>query len=119
MSGYDCFIITASGGSGTITDRWSSNHNTPSLDTTNDYSLTTVTASGYNTYTIGRNVVTGDNKDTDLVNGTNEMTYAWGSSSSINDHGSKMGALSMTLDLTAQTVLFTAGAIPYDTATAT
>ena len=98
----DVFVIQASGGSGTITDRKMNGHTVPSLDVVNDYTLSTSTSGTTNTYTVTRLLNDGDSSDYQFTSGTHNIVYAWGSGS-LSYHNANRGSFSITISITSST----------------
>lgn len=116
MTNTDMFVITPSGGSGTITDRYSTGRSTPGLDTTNDYTMTTVASGSTNIYTVTRNLNTGDLNDYVIKDGETKMIYAYGTGTALSYHGEgNYGTLKLTVDSANRSVAVEGGAYEYNT----
>lgn len=116
MTNTDMFVITASGGAGTITDRFSTGHTTPGLDSVNDYTMTTVTSGSTNTYTVTRNLNTGDSNDYIIKDGETKMIYSYGTGTALSYHGTgNYGSLKLTVKSDKRTVSIEGGSYNYDT----
>lgn len=121
MTNCDMFTIEASGGPGTITDTYSSGHAPPSTDSTNNIALSTSTSGATNVYSVTRDLDTTDAlEDYIIVDGSNNIIYAWSSSTTVAYHGAgSKGALTLTIDSVTQTAALSSGSIKYDTKNAT
>ena len=96
----DVFVIQATGGAGTITDRTMSGHSSPSLDVVNDYTLATSTSGSTNTYTVTRLLNDGDSGDYQFTSGTHNIVYAWGTGS-MSYHNANRGSFSISISISS------------------
>lgn len=116
MTNTDMFVITASGSTGTITDRFSTGRSAPGLDTTNDYTMTTVTSGSTNTYTVTRNLNTGDSNDYIIRDGDTNMIYSYGTTAAMTYHGNgNYGSLKLTVSASSRSVSIEGGSFNFDT----
>ena len=120
MTGSDVFTLEDVSGSTSINDRYATGRSLPSADSSQDYTLASsckiflpftlcfILAGGVHVVT--RDLDTGDSSlDTVIADGSNDMIYAWGSSTSLSQHDSgNRGFLTMTIDTSGLTVSFDA-----------
>ena len=116
MCTNDMFVIEVSAaGTATINDYTMNYHSNPNMDAVNDYTLSTVTSGSTNTYTVTRLLNDGDANDYVFKTGTVNIVYAWGSTTAMNNHGSKFGSFSIVLNLsTGTTSVSSTGSITTD-----
>ena len=104
MTSVDIFTIEDLQGSPAIHDRWSDGNEMPPEDMNSHYTLT---SEGSGVFTVSRDLNTTDGADTILSDGDNKMIYAWGSSTSLSQHGTgDNGAFTMNVDTTNLLVTF-------------
>ena len=101
MAGADIITVEANGDDGVMKDRHAlRNGIEPPLDTVNNWVLKTVRNGSKNIYFITRKLNTGDTEDNIIVNGTNNMIFAYGPTSTIKYHTSaRRSPFSMTIDV--------------------
>ena len=120
MTNTDMFIIESTGSGVTFTDRYSTGQSAPGSDTTSDITGSTSTSGSTNTYTISRNLNTGDSQDYMISDGSHNMIYSYGSSTSMGYHGvSNYGAITLTTDSSTRTTSISSGSVSIDTDNAT
>jgi hypothetical protein len=90
MSAADVWLMQYSGGSGTVTDRWSSGYFSPVTDATNDLTLVSSSQTGGTTkWTVKRAINTGASGDIAFGAGQVDVIFAWDPSNpSMGFHGS-------------------------------
>ena len=103
-------MIVATGGTGTITDRKMNGYTSPTLDTVNDYTLSTTTSGATNTYTVTRLLTSTDSTDYVIGNGTHNIVYAWGTGS-FGYHSTRKGSFSIVVNIGSSASTSSSGVI--------
>ena len=120
MTNTDMFVAESTGSGVTFTDRYSTSQSAPGQDTTSHITGSTSTSGNTNTYTISRNLNTGDSQDYAITDGSHNMIYSYGSSTSMSYHGAQnYGAITLTIDSTTRAVSISSGSVSIDTKNAT
>jgi len=116
MTNTDMFSIE-NPGTWTVQDRYSVGRSLPPLDTTNHYSGFTQTLNGgINTFTVERDLDTGDAEDYQIIDGKSNLIYSYGTAATFGIHGTGVyGALSMSIQAATRTVIIGEGTINSDT----
>jgi NAD(P)H-flavin reductase len=106
-------MLTISSALNAVEDRWSLSRGSPGLDTTNDFTLTSVTGTNPKVYVVTRSLNTGDTaQDFIIPDGLTDIIYAWGPSISFVGHATgDYGHLAMTITAATRDVSITGGTV--------